>query len=290
MSDTKSNKSDYNFSTRLRELMDIWGYETLAQLATDIGHARSETLSRIARDPKAKPSVDVVAALSNKFDDLNIHWFLTGQGSPRIEGRRIPRGRVSPEGIPKGIPNATVDPAVRYMTPPVVTIAPDGEPNIVVLDAQAAAGMPMHLHEPEFFESKPAFRLPGERYRHGTFIALQVSGDSMEPTVGHHDWLVARYEVDPLVTLREGYLYVLVAKDGVVAKRLFRAPGGRAFICRSDNELYPPYELPLEEALQVYRVQAVLSEDVSNKGADIRERISRLERDVMALQHPTKRR
>lgn len=205
---------------------------------------------------------------------------------------RIPTAGANQKGEPGGEPahSVVLDPGLRYMIPPVITIAPDGEPNIVVLDAQAAAGMPMHLHEPEFFESKPAFRLPGERYRHGTFIALQVSGDSMEPTVGHHDWLVARYEVDPLVTLREGYLHVLVAKDGVVAKRLFRAPGGKAFICRSDNELYPPYELPLEEALQVYRVQAVLSEDVSNKGADIRERISRLERDVMALQHPAKHR
>lgn len=176
--------------------------------------------------------------------------------------------------------------SVRFVlsTPPTVTVAEDGEPNIVMLDARAAAGLPAHLHEPEFFADKPAFRLPGYKYRGGTFIAIQVTGDSMAPTIGHEDWLVARYLEEPLAMMREGYVHVVVAQDGVVAKRLFNAPDGSGFLCRSDNELYPPYELPYSEALQVYRVVALLSEDLSNKGADIRERLVRLEKDVLALQ------
>lgn len=161
-------------------------------------------------------------------------------------------------------------------------MAEGGEPNIVMLDAQAAAGLPGNYANPEWFVGKPAFRLPGYRYNSGTMVAVQVNGDSMHPTIGHEDWLIARHLVNPLEELREGYVHLLVARDGVVAKRLFKVPGG--YLCRSDNELYPPYELPYSEALQVYVVLAILSEDLSNKGADIRERLSRLEKDVLALQ------
>lgn len=277
--------------------MKSYGYSSIADLARAIGHDRSENLSRIMRKKNAKPSVDIVADFANKFDDLNLGWLITGKGDPRVPriGSQAYKPQTSQNYVPPDvppdaqIPQFASEPPPTYGLPPVVTVALDGKPNIVMLDAQAAAGLPVHLNEPEFFANKPAFRLPGERYRNGTLIAIQVTGDSMEPTVGHQDWLIARHLEAPLAMLREGYLYVLVAQDGVVAKRLFRAPGGTGFICRSDNELYPPYELPLEEALQVYKVEAVLSEDLSNKGADIRERLARVERDIMALQRPSKR-
>jgi transcriptional regulator with XRE-family HTH domain len=176
----------------------------------------------------------------------------------------------------------------RY-TPAVVTVGEDGEPNIVMLDAQAAAGLPANYANPEYFRGKPAFRMPGYRYRNGTIIAIQVIGDSMEPTIGHEDWLIATHLEDPLAMMREGYVHVVVAQDGVVAKRLYKAPGGTSLLCHSDNEVYRPYELPLAEALQVYKVLAVISEDLSNSGADIRERLTRLERDMLALQARSKK-
>jgi hypothetical protein len=291
MSELNPNKSASNFSTRLRVLMSTYGYPSVAALAKDLGHERSENLSRIHRDPKAKPSVDIIGDLADKFVDLNLDWLLTGRGEPRLNHPRhgIPSsdiGGVRESGIPRGIPSSENEAgSVRFDLsgqPAVVTVAEGGEPNIVMLNAQAAAGLPANYANPEWFVGKPAFRLPGYRYNSGTLVAVQVIGDSMHPTIGHEDWLIARHLVNPLQELREGYVHLLVARDGVVAKRLFKAPGG--FLCRSDNELYPPYELPYGEALQVYVVLAILSEDLSNKGADIRERLGRLEKDVLALQ------
>lgn len=282
--------------------MSLYGYPSVAALAKDLGYERSENLSRIHRDPKAKPSVDIIGDIADKFADLNLDWLLSGRGEPRLQYPRhgIPRTEIVTGrelGIPRGIPSSGNSPgSVRsvlstieeppgvWYKPAVVTVDQKGEPNIVMLDARAAAGLPTNYANPEYFSGKPAFRIPGYRYNTGTLVAVQVIGDSMHPTIGHEDWLIARHLDDPLRQVREGYVHLLVAQDGVVAKRLFKAPGGTAFLCRSDNETYPPYELPYAEAIQVYLVLGLLSEDLSNKGADIRERLSRVEKEVMALQ------
>lgn len=225
---------------------------------------------------------DKLERVLRTFPDINPEWLLLGSGpmvrNPKEKSTQLVHPTVHPTP-------SKASGSVRFVprTPPVVTVGEDGQPNIVMLDAQAAAGLPANYAEPQYFQGLPAFRLPGYRYRNGTLIAIQVMGDSMEPTIGHEDWLIATYLEDPLTQFREGYVHVVVARDGVVAKRLYKAPGGAGFLCRSDNETYPVYELPLSEALQVYKVQAVLSEDLSNGGADIRERLTRLEREMLAL-------
>ena len=265
------------------------------------------------RSPGASPNAEVLATVAKKYVNMNLMWWLTGEGHPTLDhGDRLMTESELTLGLhripnPKNVQNdhpgdhpAPSNPSgsVRFVLsePPasygelaVVTVGEDGEHNIVMLDARAAAGLPTNYANPEYFRGKPAFRIPGYRYRNGTIIAIQVMGDSMEPTIGHEDWLIATHLTDPLAMMREGYVHVVVAKDGVVAKRLYKAPGGTSFLCRSDNEVYPAYELPLSEALQVYKVQAVLSEDLSNGGADIRERLTRLERDLLALQARSKK-
>ncbi|WP_341842557.1 hypothetical protein [Chitinophaga caseinilytica] len=40
-----------------------------------------EKIARLFRSEGAKPSVDIVADIANRFADLNIRWLLTGEGN-----------------------------------------------------------------------------------------------------------------------------------------------------------------------------------------------------------------
>jgi len=301
------------FSTRAQMMMTLRGHRNIADLARDLGYERYEKLARLLRYPDAQPSADMLEDFANTFANLNTRWLLTGLGAPLTDGgtklltkSEVPDGiptEASPsdrkKGMPKGMPNSEkdvrsvrsdlIDPAVQYRSAPVVTVSEDGEPNIVMLDSRAAAGLPSNYGNAEFFADKPAFRLPGWKYKGHGMIALQVTGDSMAPTVHHDDWLIARHLTAPLEEMREGYVHILVTKDGCVAKRLFKAPGKRpAFICKSDNEDYPAYEQVVGDHDQVYVVTGILSEDLSNKGGGVRDRLRQLEKDVLALQQAIK--
>ncbi|MGE7773645.1 hypothetical protein ACQKLP_02925 [Chitinophaga sp. NPDC101104] len=39
-----------------------------------------EKIARLFRSEGAKPSVDIIADIANRFADLNIRWLLTGEG------------------------------------------------------------------------------------------------------------------------------------------------------------------------------------------------------------------
>lgn len=167
----------------------------------------------------------------------------------------------------------------------VVTVNEEGEPNILMLDSRAAAGFMSNYGNAEYISSQPAFSLPGYKFRGKGLIALQVTGDSMMPTIKHDDWLIARPLVHPLEEMREGYVHLLVTRYGCVAKRLYRAPKGRpALLCKSDNSAYPDYEQPIGEHDRVYLVLALLSEDLSNLGDGLQGRLIALEKAVTAIQ------
>lgn len=285
--------------------MAAYGYPSIAALARDLGHERSETLSRIHRDSKAKPSVDLIADLSDKFADLNLDWFLTGKGEPRLPGPRSGNPTQSRSiseggGMPRGMPSSEIEPGSvrfdlrepesKYVPMPVVSNR-EGEGRIIMLDSRVAAGFPGHAGDPEFLREQPVMHLPGFRYKGQGLIALQVSGDSMAPTIKHLDWLVARPLLEPDKEVVEGYVHILVTRDGCVAKRLFRAPRGRhAFICKSDNLAYPQYEQPVDGDERIYMALAILSEDLSNRANNVDLRLTALERDMLALQAQFKKR
>lgn len=152
-----------------------------------------------------------------------------------------------------------------------------------MIDAQAAAGLPLNYENEVYYKDKPTLKLPGQLYRSGTFIAIEAVGDSMMPTIHSKDWLIARHLETPLEHLREGYVHVVVTEEGVVAKRLYRTEGYPGFTLRSDNDLYPPYQVLFSEVLQLYRVEALFSENLTNRRDGWQDRLVRLEREVTAM-------
>lgn len=67
------------FSSRLRMFMQAKNINQ-TQLASTLGYASPEKISRLLRKEGASPSVDIIIDFSNKFEDLNIEWLVTGKG------------------------------------------------------------------------------------------------------------------------------------------------------------------------------------------------------------------
>ena len=67
------------FALRLRKFMQDNNMNQ-SQLATALGYKSSEKISRLLRDDKASPSVDIILDFSNTFEKLSIEWLLTGKG------------------------------------------------------------------------------------------------------------------------------------------------------------------------------------------------------------------
>lgn len=165
------------------------------------------------------------------------------------------------------------------------------KPNVFFVDARAAAGLPASIQAGESIEEMPSGYLPflGNT---GQFVAIQVTGDSMFPTIADRDWLIASriYEV---TNLRQGLVYLIITSDGVVAKRFGGLSSGKSgLILRSDNQEYHPYTIKGTEALQIWEVSHILSSDLSLDPAhrldlvdrhilDLKDRVKKLEKSLL---------
>ncbi len=223
---------------------------------------------------KKKFGVDKLINIFNKYPDLNAEWLLKGQGKMFITDQ-----------LPPGV---TMDLVADYRTtlqmPQVVTIDTAGRNNIIEIDAKAAAGFPANIDNPQFYQDLPAFSLPSPQFQHGTFICLQVSGDSMHPTLYHNDWVIAEFVENPSRNIKEGYVHLVVTRDGVVVKRVLNRVEKRGkFVLQSDNDTYPTYEEDISNILQVYKVTAKLSYILRNENSDIRKDLNALQAEVVSI-------
>jgi phage repressor protein C with HTH and peptisase S24 domain/DNA-binding XRE family transcriptional regulator len=113
---------------------------------------------------------------------------------------------------------------------------PEGSFVVPLLDQRLSAGPGAAL--PEGDEAKALIPVPGYLARYGENIAaLEVDGDSMEPTLRRGDMVVC----DSLGWSGEGIYAVRMGGSGFV-KRLTKRPGRVVVI--SDNPKYPPQEEP----------------------------------------------
>jgi len=210
------------------------------------------------------PSLDVIKKIIGNYN-ISYDWLIDGKGNAT---EKEEKGRKSKMNI----------------LPPVITVDAAGEPNIVQIDAQAAAGLPRSADNPEYFKALPAFSFPGSQFKSGQYICIQVVGDSMHSTIYHHDWLIAKYLDDPKSDIREGYVHIVVTRDGVVAKRLLNRIEKRGkLVLMSDNEQYPTYEEDIENVIQVYKVEGKISFNLRNENADLRTEMNNLKGEMVEM-------
>ena len=139
-----------------------------------------------------------------------------------------------------------------------LTVDKEQNENIELVPQTAAAGYLNGYADPESLEELPKFRLPmlGNT---GTYRAFEIAGDSMLP-IASGTVIVGRY-VDDWMTIKDGTPCIVVSsKEGIVFKRVFNRLKDAAMLAlHSDNPLYSPYEIDVEDVVEIWEAKAYIS-------------------------------
>ncbi len=169
-----------------------------------------------------------------------------------------------------------VAPANAVLTP--AEAAPKAA-RIPLLDQSVMAGYFAGSADPDF--SREPRYLVHPDFPRG--IAVEVTGNSMEPTIRPRDILICT----PVETIDEqfddNYIYVVVTAEGALVKRVVnRSAADATLVLTSDNREYAVQTLPLREVLQLYRVRRRITANLSGPER-LNERLWELERQLSDL-------
>ena len=132
-----------------------------------------------------------------------------------------------------------------------------GRNNITLFPQKALAGYALESEDPDYFNQLQKFSIPNME---GELIAIEISGDSMMPTITSGDMVICeRIERD--APLKDNAVYVVVT-DVVVAKRVQQIKKGTkttGLRLISDNSIYRPYEVELNDVTQILKVKCRLT-------------------------------
>ncbi|UYZ63829.1 XRE family transcriptional regulator [Hymenobacter weizhouensis] len=139
-----------------------------------------------------------------------------------------------------------------------LTVDKEQNENIELVPQKAAAGYLNGYADPEYLEELPKFRLPmlGST---GTYRAFEIAGDSMLP-IASGTVIVGRY-VDDWMSIKDGTPCIVVSsKEGIVFKRVFNRLKDAAMLAlHSDNPVYSPYEIDVEDVVEIWEAKAYIS-------------------------------
>ncbi len=130
--------------------------------------------------------------------------------------------------------------------------------NITLIPSRAMAGYALEHQQADYWHSLPKFSLPN---MNGELIAMEISGDSMMPTITNGDIVVC--EAVENNAIWDNHVYIVVT-DAVVAKRVQQVKDGNKLVrlrLISDNDaVYKPYEIELEDIRQMLKVKCRLTQ------------------------------
>ncbi|GAB7088919.1 S24 family peptidase [Marinifilum fragile] len=261
------NNNDY--SQRFELIITKLGYSPLA-FSRLLGYSRADKIYNVL-NAKNKPSFDILSDITRKFECVNIEWLLTGSGEP-FKSKSIVKGR---DEINYQKENDKSE--KQFVIPKCITVDSNEKENILMLDVRASAGYPENIDNAQYLEQQPAFSIPRPEFQGATFRGFQVSGDSMEPTLTNSSWVFAM-AVDDAEFIKDGLVYVVVLKSGVVVKRVLnRLKERKQLILKSDNTSYPIKTINQEDILEVWAVKSYMSFDLGNHSANLYQMINNLE-------------
>lgn len=144
--------------------------------------------------------------------------------------------------------NAMMDIGSNRILFPVL-IDKENNDQIEVVTAKASAGYLNGYADPEYMEHLPSMKL--HFIFTGKHRSFPIKGDSMPPlTTG--DYVIGKY-LESINDLINGKTYILLTKtEGVIYKRIYRKDDGFELELHSDNKSYEPYNINLQDVLEVW--------------------------------------
>ena len=232
---------------RVQELFDHYGLN--ASSATKaLGYNTTSKLYKILQG--SEPSLPTLVDFLKKWPKVSPEWLVMGDG-PMLRGAAgtAPAATAVSAGRLPAVNNGQVV---------AITVDKDGNDNTELVPIHAQAGYAVQHNEAVFVQDLPRYRVPGFEY--GKFRAFEVAGDSMEPTLNHHDIVVCSL-VDNWRLLVPDDIYVVVTTESVMLKRIrVRITGNdEEVILHSDNAHRRPYPLDVADMTELWRVRGYIS-------------------------------
>ena len=183
-----------------------------------------------------------------------------------------------------------VDITGKRMRVLATTVDENNEEYIELIPEKAKAGYTAGFADPEYLKVLPTFQLPflpkNKKYR-----TFPISGDSMPP-VSDGAYVIGSY-VENWQQIKSGYPYIFVTKnDGIVFKIAYNhiEDNQHLQLC-STNPMYEPYEIHINEILEVWKFVNYISDDLPQMqlGDDtLTEAVLGIQRDVSHLKNVLK--
>lgn len=171
---------------------------------------------------KKGPGADIVQKISYTYPELNLNWLFSGIG-PMLVGRREP---------------------------------PKGEHVLPLIPMEAFAGPGLPTYEDERIEDYYAI----SEFKNSDFL-IRVKGDSMVPRYNGGD-IVACKKVQDIFFLQWNRAYVILTRSqGVMIKRVQPSEKERCIKCVSDNVKYAPFDVPMDDIIQIALVNGAITLD-----------------------------
>jgi transcriptional regulator with XRE-family HTH domain len=164
------------------------------------------------------------------------------------------------------------------------TVDRNNKENAELVPVKAKAGYTAGYSDPEFIAQLPLFTLPhlpqDRKYR-----MFPTTGDSMLP-VPENAYVIGEYLEDWRSLTRETACIVIIRTEGIVFKMVTFLPEQRAFLLRSLNNNYAPYEVSAENVLEIWRFRNYLTDQIPEPLAPVQEiaqSVAEIRKDVKRL-------
>lgn len=128
---------------------------------------------------------------------------------------------------------------------------------IQFVPVKAAAGYLAGYADPEFIDELNTFTLP--MMAPGKYRAFEIVGDSMMPTQSGS--VIVGEKVDGVDNIKSNQTYIVVSRnEGVVYKRVMKNNRSKNKLTLvSDNSAYEPYNVNVEDILEVWQAQMIIA-------------------------------
>lgn len=142
------------------------------------------------------------------------------------------------------------------------TVSPENENLTELVPEKARAGYAAGYSDPEYISELPVLQLPflskNRKYR-----AFTISGDSMLP-LSDGSIVIGEY-LDHWISIKDATPCILVTRsEGIVFKIVYnRILKNNGLLLVSTNPTYSPYEVKIEEILEVWKFVYFISSDFS---------------------------
>jgi transcriptional regulator with XRE-family HTH domain len=146
----------------------------------------------------------------------------------------------------------------------------DTERNLIpFVPVKAAAGYLAGYGDPEFVDELNTFTLP--MVNGGNFRAFEIVGDSMLPTPSGS--IVVAEKVDSPEDVKPSAAYIVVSRnEGIVFKRINKNNKLKnKLIMVSDNPQFEPYQMNVDEVLELWQAQYVINKATTQARWDVNQ-------------------